>query len=203
MSQDTLFNQLKHPNPHLRDRAMWDLADQHDETTIARLIDNLAAEDVVYRRASVKTLGAIGVKTVMPLVAVALHSDNVTARASAVKALTQVVVMHPDTPFPPQGMEALKTALHDPNPVVYVATVMTLGEMGPPAFEILADALKATDNVALAVAIVNAMPSMGDDGRAKAVLETCIQDEAVDTYVKEMATSALSRLELLARNQPV
>ncbi|NER00834.1 MAG: HEAT repeat domain-containing protein [Cyanothece sp. SIO2G6] len=202
MSQDALFDQLKHPNPHLRDRAMWDLAEQHDDTTIDRLIDNLAEEDVVYRRASVKTLGAIGIKTVTPLIKIALHSENVTARASAVKALTQVVVMHPDTPFPPHGMDALKTALHDPNPVVYVATVMTLGEMGSPAFEILADALKTTDNVALAVAIVNAMPSMGDDHRAKTVLEGCIQDEDVDPYVQEMAASAMSRLELIAKNQP-
>jgi len=28
MSIDALFEQLKHPNPHLRDRAMWELAER-------------------------------------------------------------------------------------------------------------------------------------------------------------------------------
>ena len=36
MTQDELFDQLKHPNPHLRERAMWELADLKDETTIPR-----------------------------------------------------------------------------------------------------------------------------------------------------------------------
>ncbi len=205
MTLDELFEQLKHPNPHLRDRAMWELAQSYeekpDESVITRLINNLAEEDVVYRRASVKTLGAIGAESVLPLVDVMLHHENITARASAVKALTQVAVMHRDQPFPQQGLDALEIALSDDNPVVYVAAVMTLGEIGAIAFDILADALKTTDNVALAVAIVNAMPAIGDD-RAYKLLEDCIQDESVDTYTREVATSALSRLELINKNRP-
>ena len=38
MTQDPLFQQLKHPNPHLRERAILELAETRDETTIPRLI---------------------------------------------------------------------------------------------------------------------------------------------------------------------
>lgn len=202
MTQDELFDQLKHPNPHLRERAMWELADLKDETTIPRLMANLGEEDVVYRRASVKALGVIGTETVEPLVTVLLGDDDVTTRASALKALTQVVVRHPETPMPQIGMDALKTSLDDANPVVYVASVMTLGEIGTPAFDILAEALKTTDNEALAVAIVNAMPSIGDD-RAKDLLESYVAEEgAEESYSQEVAKSALSRLSLIQNNQP-
>ena len=179
---------------------MWEIADLKDETTIPRLMANLGEEDVVYRRASVKALGLIGTETVAPLVNVLLGDGDVTTRASALKALTQVVVQHPETPMPQIGMDALKTSLNDANPVVYVASVMTLGEIGTLAFEILADALKTTDNEALAVAIVNAMPNMGDD-RAKELLEAYIETAPEDSYSSEVAKSALSRLSLIQSNQ--
>jgi hypothetical protein len=38
MTTDALFEQLKHPNPHLRDRAMFEIADSRDENTISRLV---------------------------------------------------------------------------------------------------------------------------------------------------------------------
>jgi len=201
MTQDQHFEQLKHPNPHMRERAMWEIAENRDDTTIPRLMANLAEDDVVYRRASVKALGVIGTDAVPFLVDVAANSDDVTARASAIKAMTQVVVRHPDTPFPQEGMEALKRLMNDANPVVYVASVMTLGEIGPASFDILADALQTTDNVALAVAIVNAMPALGDE-RARATLQQVLSDDTTDGYVKDVAESALSRLDLVLNNQP-
>jgi bilin biosynthesis protein len=36
----------------------------------------------------------------------------------------------------------------DPNPVVNIASVMALGQMGSSAFEILVESLNTTDNVA-------------------------------------------------------
>ncbi|MDJ0617581.1 MAG: HEAT repeat domain-containing protein [Calothrix sp. MO_192.B10] len=201
MTQDTLFQQLKHPNPNLRDRAMWEIVDTRDETTIPKLMGILADEDVVYRRAAVKTLGAIGADTAPLVVESLLNSDNVTIRGSCAKALAQIAVNYREEPFPVEGLEGLKKSLHDPNPVVHIASVMALGEVGPPAFDILVEALNTTDNVALAVAIANALASIGDD-RAKAVLTELVNDESVDIYVKETATSALSRLELIMKNQP-
>jgi bilin biosynthesis protein len=195
MSTDALFNQLKHPNPNLRERAMWELVEQRDESTIERLMSLLNEEDTTYRRAAVKALGAIGVDTVPPLVSALLNSDNVTVRGSAAKALAQVAINYPEIPFPEEGLAGLKTALNDPNPVVHIATVMALGEIGsPPVIEMLIEALQTTDNPALGVSIVNALASIGGD-RAVEVLTALLADESADSYVRETATSALSRLE--------
>jgi bilin biosynthesis protein len=200
MTTDALFEQLKHPNPHLRERAMWEIADNRDETTIPRLMDVLGEEDVVYRRAAVKALGVIGTDAVSPLVASLLDSDNVTVKGSAAKALAQIAVNYPDVPFPEAGLQGLKTAMNDPNPVVHIASVMALGEVGSPAFEILVETLNTTDNPALQVSIVNALASVGDE-RGVEILSALGEDESVDSYVRESAVSALSRLNLVSNYQ--
>lgn len=198
MTADSLFEQLKHPNPHLRERAMWEIAEIRDETTIPRLMDVLGEEDVIYRRAAVKTLGAIGIDAVSPLVASLLDSDNVTIRGSAAKALAQIAVNYRDLAFPDEGLQGLKIAMNDPNPVVNIASVMALGEIGVPAFEILVEALQTTDNPALQVSIVNALASLGDE-RGVEILTALTDDESVDSYVRETAVSALSRLDLVRK----
>lgn len=194
MAQDELFQQLKHPNPYLRERAMVEIAETLDQDTIPNLMGVLGEEDVVYRRAAVKALGVIGADTVPPLVEALLNSDDVTVRGSAAKALAQVALNYPEDPFPAEGMRGLKAALNDQNPVVHIAAVMALGEIGDSALDILIDALKTTDNVALALSIANALASIGGD-RAKAVLTALVDDESADSYVRETAVSALSRLE--------
>ena len=202
MSIDALFERLKHPNPHLRDRAMWELAETQDETIIPRLIAALDEDDTTYRRAAVKTLGAVGPETVPPLLDAMLNSDNVTVRGSAVKALAQVAICHPDIPFSETGMQGLAKAVHDDNPVVNIAAVMALGEIATPeAFDILLEAFKTTDNIALSVTIANTFGSI-KDSRGADVLQTIIDDESVEGYVREAAVSALSRLELVMKNQP-
>lgn len=200
MSTEELFQQLKHPNPHLRERAMWELVENQDETTIPRLMGILDQEDTNYRRAAVKALGAIGIDTVPPLVDALLHSDNVTVRGSCAKALAQVAINYPETPFPAEGIQGLKTALNDPNPVVHIAAVMALGEIGSPVVDVLIEALQTTDNPALGVSIVNTLGTIGDE-RGVAALTTLINDESTDSYVRESATSALSRLEQVTRLQ--
>ncbi len=198
MTIDSLFEQLKHPNPNLRERAMWELADCRDENTIPRLMGILGEEDVVYRRAAVKALGAIGTDSVPSLVESLLNSDNVTIRGSCAKALAQIAFNHPEVPFPEEGIQGLKKALNDPNPVVHIASVMALGEIGSSAFDVLVEVLKSTDNIALAIAIINALGSMGDN-RAEEVLTMLIDDESADPYIRESATSALSRLEMVIK----
>ncbi|MEG4286853.1 HEAT repeat domain-containing protein [Microcoleus sp. A006_D1] len=59
MTTDALFEKLKHPNPPRRDRAMFEIADSRDENTISQLVAILDDEDVTYRRAAVKVLGAV------------------------------------------------------------------------------------------------------------------------------------------------
>ena len=196
MTQDELFQQLKHPNPNLRDRAMIELADSRDETTIPRLISLMGEEDVVYRRSAVKALGVIGAEAVPPLVKDLLDSENVTVRGSCAKALAQIALNYPEEPFSAEGVQGLKTALNDTNPVVYIASVMALGEIGSPVLDILIEALQTTDNVALAVSLVNAIASIGDN-RGAELLKVLIDDESADPYVRETATSALSRLQMV------
>lgn len=196
MTTDALFEQLKHPNPHLRERAMFEIADTRDENTIARLVSILDEEDVTYRRAAVKALGAIGEDAVPAVVDALLNSDNVTVRGSAAKVLAQIAINYPELPFPEAGLQGLKKAINDSNPVVHIAAVMALGQMGSSAFEILVESLKATDNIAVQVAIVNALASVGDP-RCIEVLTTFANDESVDAYVRESATSSLSRLDLV------
>lgn len=198
MSIDLLFEQLKHPNPNLRSRAMWELADLRDQTTIPRLISALGDEDVVFRRAAVKALGAIGVDAVPAIVESLLHSDDVTIRGSAAKALAQVAVNHPEVAFPPAGLDALKQGMADDNPVVHIASAMALGEVGVAAVEILREAVTTTENLGLAVSALNALGGIPDE-RAAQTLEAIAQDPVADTYLRETATSALSRLDLVKK----
>ncbi|WP_310487410.1 HEAT repeat domain-containing protein [Chamaesiphon sp. VAR_69_metabat_338] len=200
MSIEERLQQLKHPNPHMRDRAMWELVDNPDETTIPRLMSILDDEDTTYRRAAVKTLGAIGHDTVPPLVAALLKSENVTVRGSAAKALAQVAINYPEDPFPADGIEGLTTALQDPNPVVNIAAVMAMGVIGAPVVGNLIEALQTTDNPALAMSIVNALSAI-DDPRCLTAINILLADESIDSYVKEAATSALSRLEMTTKFQ--
>lgn len=198
MTTDSLFEQLKHPNPNLRERAMVEIAETRNQETIPRLMSILGEEDVTYRRSAVKALGYIGPDSVPSLVKTLLESDNTTIRSSCAKALAQVAYNHPDLPFPTEGIEGLKIAIHDPNPVVHIASVMALGEIGLPALEILLDALKTTENLGTAVAMINAISAIPDP-RVCEVLTQLANDEAADTYIRESATSALSRLELVLK----
>jgi bilin biosynthesis protein len=198
MSTEESLQQLKHPNPHMRDRAMWQLVDNPDATTIPRLMSILDDEDTTYRRAAVKTLGAIGHETVPPLVEALLNSENVTVRGSCAKALAQVAINYPEEPFPPLGIEGLTTALQDSNPVVNIAAVMAMGVIGTPIVHILIEALQTTDNPALAMSIVNALSAI-DDPRSLEAINNLLADESTDSYVRESATSALSRLEMTTK----
>jgi bilin biosynthesis protein len=141
-------------------------------------------------------LGVIGEDAVPSVVEALLNSDNVTVRGSAAKVLAQIGINYPELPFPEAGLQGLKKAIDDANPVVNIASVMALGQMGSSAFEILVEPLNTTDNVAVQVAIVNVLASVGDR-RCVEFLTTFANDEAVDSYVRESATSSLSRLDLV------
>ncbi len=197
---DSLFDRLKHPNPNLRDRAMVEIVETRDETTIPRLMSILDEDDTTYRRAAVKTIGAIGMDTIPYLIDVLATSQNVTVRGSAVKAIAQVIVNYPELPLSPAGLACLKTSMSDENPVVNIAAVMALGQLGTPAFEMLVEALQTTDNIALQVTLVNTLASIGDI-RAEPILQAAIQDANLDEYVRESAVSALPRLEQTIKYQ--
>lgn len=196
MSQATLFEQLKNPNPHLRDRAMWEIVETKDENTIPFLMSVLDETDTTYRRAAVKTLGAVGLDTVPSLVKTLLEDENSTVRSSCAKALAQVCLNYPKETFPEEGIQGLKKALLDENPVVNIASAMALGVVGVPALDSLLEVLAGSDNPALGVAIINALSSIKDD-RALAKLKELAEGEDTDIYMKQMAQSAFSRMDML------
>ena len=175
---------------------MLDISEQRDDDTIPKLISILDETDVTYRRAAVKTLGVIGADAVPAIVHELLNSDDATVKSSCAKALAQVSVNYPDLEFPEAGIQGLKTAIADSNPVVHIASVMALGTMGAAAFDILKDVLLNTDNPAVAVAVVNALADLKDE-RSADVLKQVSDDDGVDSYVRESAVSALSRLEMI------
>ncbi|MEM7067210.1 MAG: HEAT repeat domain-containing protein [Cyanobacteria bacterium P01_B01_bin.77] len=193
---DSFFEKLKHPNPYIREQAMVDIIDNRDDTTIPRLMAALDAEDTVYRRAAVKTLGAVGADAVPAIVEALGNSENVTVRGSCAKALAQVALNYPEQPFPEPGLQGLQQSLNDPNPVVHIASAMALGEIGDAALDILLETLQTTENLALSVSIVNALASVGGEQAAE-VLKKLAEDDSTDGYVKETAISALSRMEMV------
>ncbi|WP_017326217.1 HEAT repeat domain-containing protein [Synechococcus sp. PCC 7336] len=196
MSLEASLQKLKHPNPNMRSRAIAEIVDIRDENTIPTLIGFLGEANTDFRRAVVKTLGVIGPDSVPSLVKKLHASDDTTVKASCTKAMAQVAVNHPDKPFPAVGSEALKAALSDADPVVHITAAMALGAVGAAAKNILLDGLTATDNPAAAIAIVNALSSIQDEGLID-VLNEVAHDESVDSYVRETATSAVSRLEMM------
>ena len=196
LKMDSLFEQLKHPNPNLRDRAMVEIAESQDENTIPRLMSLLGEEDVVYRRAAVKTLGVIGFDAVPPLVDSLVASENVVVKASCGKALAQIAVNYPNVPFPEDAMAGLKATVDDPNPVVHLVSVMALGAIGTQALDILVETLETTENISVAVAIINALGSITEE-KAMTVLTALSNDESKDPYIQESAKSAASRLDQL------
>jgi bilin biosynthesis protein len=191
---ESLFDKLKHPNPNLRDRATLEIVENRDENTIPTLMSILDDTDTTYRRAAVKTLGAIGVDTVPSLVEALLNSDDSTVRSSCAKAIAQIIINYPEERIPDIGIQALKTAMEDEHPVVNIAAVMALGEMGTASFDILVEALNTTDNIALQVSLVNALASIGDP-RSAEILTAATQNPDFDEYVRESAVSALPRLD--------
>ncbi|MEL6496726.1 MAG: HEAT repeat domain-containing protein, partial [Cyanobacteria bacterium J06623_7] len=171
-----------------------------DEATIPYLMSVLGQEDVAFRRAAVKTLGIIGADVVPSVVEALLNDDNPTVRSSCAKVLAQIAVNHPDVPMPDRGIQGLKQALDDPNPVVNIPAVMALGEIGSPVFDLLAETSKTNDNIVVRMSAINALGSMGDV-RGIEVLTDLSQDKTVDPYLQESATSALSRLEMVIKYQ--
>lgn len=195
---DSLFEKLKHPNHNLRERAMVEIAESRDENTIPRLMSLMGEEDVVYRRAAVKTLGVIGFDAIPPLADGLINSDNVVVKASCGKALAQIALNYSEQPFPEEGMIALKSTIEDPNPVVNMVSVMALGVIGSQSLDILLDTLENTENIAVAVSIVNTLGSIKED-KALEVLNNLSNDESKDPYIQELAKSSASRLEQIMK----
>ena len=193
MSLEERYPNLKHKNPRLRERTMQEIAANYTEETISELVSILYSEDVTFRRTAARTLGVIGLDTVPFVVEELNNSDNSIVRASCADILADIIHYSEGEKIPPEAIAGLQQALQDPNPLVYLTTIGALGTLGKSAFNILKEALEV-DNIAVQVAVVDALGSLGDE-RGLELLATLAEDETLDKYIQDSATSALSRLE--------
>ncbi|MCP4973586.1 MAG: HEAT repeat domain-containing protein [Prochlorococcus sp.] len=190
---ERLFEDLAHPNPYLQAEAYAAMGEYWLEESIPRLLSLLDQPDVSLRRASVRALGSFGACTLLPLAEMFHASEDGTVRASCIKAYAQIASNYPLEPFPKEAMDALELALKDDYPVVSVAAVMALGQVGKQALDLLRQVCKG-DNPAQAVAAVNALAQI-DDPSVEICFGELLEDESTDSYVRETVNSSLERVK--------
>ena len=165
-----------------------------------RLIALLDQPDVSLRRASVRGLGAFGECAMQPIAECFRSSADGTVRASCVKAYAQLASNYPGLPFSEEAMQVLRDGLQDSSPVVAVASVMALGQVGQQAVSLLLE-ISRGDNPAQGVAAVNALAEINDPAVEQG-FEELLADPSIDGYVRETLTSALLRVRDLKARQP-
>lgn len=198
---DILFDDLAHPNPYIQSQAFMAMVRDWPQQSLPRLLGLLAQPDIILRRASVRGIGAFGAAALLPLADLLAASTDSTIRASCVKAYAQVASNQPGIHFPESVMQALEKALSDDSPVVAVATVMALGQVGRQAVPLLLRVVGG-DNPAQAVAAVNALAHI-DDPAIELTLRDLQSQPQLDSYVRETLESALARMSDLAARQPL
>jgi bilin biosynthesis protein len=197
---DILFDDLAHPNPYIQSQAFMAMVRDWPQQALPRLLGLLAQPDIALRRASVRGIGAFGAAALLPLADLLMASTDSTIRASCVKAYAQVASNQPGIHFPETAMRALEEALSDDSPVVAVASVMALGQVGGQAVPLLLRVVGG-DNPAQAVAAVNALAQI-DDPAIEPILKDLQNQPQVDSYVRETIESALARISDLHARQP-
>ena len=197
---DQLFGDLAHPNPYIQTQAFTAMAQHWKDQAMPRLIGLLNQPDVSLRRASVRALGAFGEVAMQPIADCFNGADDATVKASCVKAYAQLASNYPGLPFTEAALQVLKHGLADPSPVVAVASVMALGQVGQQAVPLLLEICKG-DNPAQAVAAVNALAEINDPAVEQGLI-ALQAEEGLDDYVKETLTSAVLRVQDLKARQP-
>lgn len=198
---DQLFADLSHPNPYIQTQAFTGMAQHWKAEAMPRLIALLNQPDVSLRRASVRGLGAFGEDAMQPIADCFRSSEDGTVRASCVKAYAQLASNYPGLPFSDSAMEVLQAGLADPSPVVAVASVMALGQVGQQAVRLLLEVSRG-DNPAQAVAAVNALAEINDPSVEEG-FEALLALDGLDDYVRETLASAVLRVKDLKARQPV
>jgi bilin biosynthesis protein len=198
--QDILIEDLAHHKPYIQRQAFMAMVRDWPQQALPRLLGLLAQPDITLRRASVRGIGAFGAAALLPLADLLMASTDSTVRASCVKAYAQVASNQPGIHFPESAMQALDAALSDDSPVVAVATVMALGQVGGQAMPLLLRVVGG-DNPAQAVAAVNALAQI-DDPAIEWTLRDLQSQPQVDSYVRETIESALARISDLHARQP-
>lgn len=210
MSKEDLYQQLKNKNPVLRERAISKLISEPTNKIIPKLIGMLSDEDAISRRGAVQALGVIGKPAMAALAEQLTTSNNVNVRGSCVQAFAEIARFfsrfYPVETFPQVAIDALEKALEDTNAGIKVSAAGALGMVGKPALEVLLSALD-TEDIALRISVIQAIVSLNvlkgpeedpktteDYLKIADLLTKIAEDEATDSYVREIAKTALTRM---------
>lgn len=187
---DLLFEDLAHPNPYIQNQAFAVMIERWPAESLPRLMLLLSQPDIILRRAAVRAIGAFGAPALLPLAEVLNESSDSTVKTSCVKAYAQAAGNYPGIDFPNEVMVGLEKALMDESPIVGVATVMALGQLGRQGVPLLLGAIKGS-NPAQGVAAINALSQIDLSGMREEFIVLLERNE-LDSYVRESLKSAIS-----------
>ena len=211
MLTEDLYQQLKQKNPVLRQRAISNVLAIATNETIPNLIQILSQEDPLYRKGASEALTVIGLDAIPALAQKLNTSQQDYVRASCVQTLSAIARFfsrdYPGVSFPQVAVDALGKTLKDTNSGIKVSATGTLGVIGKPALNILLEAIK-TDDISLKLSVIQAIVSLnvlkGDEQDPKTfedyqtisdLLSKIAVDESEDSYVREVARTAFTRME--------
>ena len=203
-SIDSLFEDLRHPNPRIQEEACLNLSEHYQEEAMPMLLELFCHHDPKVYRAAVKGIGFFGSSAFDPLIKLYSTTDNQTARRCCPKAFVQLFKNFPDQPFPDSVMEMLEKGIDDTDMVVVQGALMCLGQIGKQQFKseeairLLARSL-SSENVALIFSASQALADiphpMAEDALQK------LQKNNDDPLIEEAAQSALARLQNLLHSR--
>ena len=203
-SIDSLFEDLRHPNPRIQEEACLNLSEHYQEEAMPMLLELFCHHDPKVYRAAVKGIGFFGSSAFDPLIKLYSTTDNQTARRCCPKAFVQLFKNFPDQPFPDSVMEMLEQGIDDTDMVVVQGALMCLGQIGKQQFKseeairLLARSL-SSENVALIFSASQALADiphpMAEDALQK------LQKNNDDPLIEEAAQSALARLQTLLNSR--
>ena len=200
-SFDSLVQDLKHPNPNIRDEACVLMAENYQKLAMPYLFTLLDDPDPAVYRTAVKGLGTLGHCTLPDLIQRFKSSDNGTIRACCIKALVQISVNYPEIAFPSDVIPMLEKALDDSSPVVAQSALMTLGYLSKNDLEknrVVPLLMQACDrsNIAHVQGAAMALAEL-DSPLVSECLEKLALDESKDPLIREVAQASLARRESL------
>lgn len=219
---DNLFKRLTHVNKTLRKKASYQISELATEQEIERLLQLLTIEDTAHRRQAVQTLGMIGISTIHPLINLLTTSDNLTVRASCVKALASISLFYPDQreTFSKDALLILQSILLNKvnsDPVTRLSTVGCLGNLGCDskdgsdhiykgnefAVHILMEACTSKCDMAIGTTIVSALAQIAQNGneQRKQTIVNALKDISLLTNDEDDDDSALKYVQEIAEGQ--
>ena len=99
-SIDSLFEDLRHPNPRIQEEASLILSEHYQEEALPMLMELFCHQDPKVYRAAVKGIGCFGSSALDPLIELYETTENQNARRCCTKAFVQLLKKFTDQPIP-------------------------------------------------------------------------------------------------------